>query len=306
MNNPEDPERNLGLGDVRQSRWRRALCDQMDEADQTGKVYEFRQYVLIMTTMVGLHHTMLQLSFLTVGCSFSEGVLIMVLMIKILIKLEIFGCHTLTAKCLTSVATECVHLENLNIGRIPKATDLCLAKIASHLHKITTLNLTGLNVVRDRAVHHIVKQCSKLENLSLSTCLQVTDVSLVEISTYRTTIKYLDLSGCKKVSDIGIQALARSCLQLRYLDLSSTNTGKRGVCLLASYCYATLECLKLSFCKEVPADAIEKLCMNCKRLKVLHLYGCRVSPDLGYLKKFSKSFQILHDLSIPAANILGE
>ncbi|XP_075684581.1 uncharacterized protein LOC142652779 isoform X2 [Rhinoderma darwinii] len=225
---------------------------------------------------------------------------------KSLIKLEIFGCHSLTAKCLISVATECVHLENLNIGRIPKATDVCLTKIASNLHKITTLNLTGLNAVRDRAVHHIVKQCSNLKNLSLSSCLQVTDVSLVEISTYRTTIKYLDLSGCKKVSDIGIQALARSCQQLQYLDLSSTGTGKRGVCLLASYCYATLECLKLSFCKEVTADAIEKLCKNCTRLKVLHLYGCHVSPDIGYIKKFSKSFQILHDLSIPTANILGE
>ncbi|XP_072006987.1 uncharacterized protein [Engystomops pustulosus] len=242
------------------------------------------------------------------GCNITENSIMALLQThcKSLVKLEIFGCHALTAKCLISVATECVNLEILNIGRIPKATDMCLAKIASDLHKITTLNLTGLNAVRDRAVHHIVKQCVKLENLTLSSCLQVTDVSLVEISTYRTTIKYLDLSGCKKVSDIGIQALARSCQQLRYLDLSSTRTGKRGVCLIASYCYTTLECLKLSFCKEITADAIEKLCKNCKRLKVLHLYGCRVSPDLGQIKKFSKSFQILHDLSIPTSNILGE
>ncbi|XP_073402134.1 uncharacterized protein [Dendrobates tinctorius] len=242
------------------------------------------------------------------GCNITDNAITALLKrhYKSLKKLEIFGCHALAAKCLISVAIECVRLENLNIGRIPKATDVCLAKIASNLHKITTLNLTGLNVVRDRAVHHIVKQCSKLENLTLSSCLQVTDVSLVEISTYRPTIKYLDLSGCKKVSDIGIQALARSCQQLRYLDLSSTSTGKRGVCLLASYSYANLECLKLSFCTDVTADAIEKLCKNCKRLKVLHLYGCRLSPDLGNIKKFSKSFKIFHDLSIPAANILGE
>ncbi|XP_077105104.1 uncharacterized protein LOC143759897 isoform X2 [Ranitomeya variabilis] len=242
------------------------------------------------------------------GCNITDNAITALLKrhYKSLNKLEIFGCHALAAKCLISVAIECVHLENLNIGRIPKATDMCLAKIASNLHKIITLNLTGLNVVRDRAIHNIVKQCSKLENLTLSSCLQVTDVSLMEISTYRPTIKYLDLSGCKKVSDIGIQALARSCQQLRYLDLSSTSTGKRGVCLLASYSYANLECLKLSFCKDVTADAIEKLCKNCKRLKVLHLYGCRLSSDLGNIKKFSKSFQIFHDLSIPTANILGE
>ncbi|KAG9486802.1 hypothetical protein GDO78_006936 [Eleutherodactylus coqui] len=242
------------------------------------------------------------------GCNITDNAINALLKrhCKSLIKLEIFGCLALTAKCLISVATECVHLETLNIGRIPKVTDACLAKVASNLHKITTLNLTSLNVVRDRAVHHIVKQCSELENLTLSSCLQVTDVSLMEISTYRTTIKYLDLSGCKKVSDIGIQALARSCQHLRYLDLSSTAAGKRGVCLLASYCHATLECLKLNFCKDVTADAIEKLCKYCKRLKVLHLYGCRVSPNLGYIKKFSKSFQILHDFSIPMANIIGE
>ncbi|XP_069820347.1 uncharacterized protein [Dendropsophus ebraccatus] len=205
------------------------------------------------------------------GCNITDNAVTALLKkhSKSLIKLEIFGCHALTAKCLISVATECVHLENLNIGKIPKANDVFLAKIGSNLHKITTLNLTGLSVVRDRAVHHIVKQCSKLENLTLSCCLQVTDVSLVEISTYRTTIKYLDLSGCKKVSDIGIQAIARSCQQLQYLDLSSTGTGKRG-------------------------------------LKVLHLYGCRLSSDLGDIKKLGRPLQILHDLSIPTANILGE
>ncbi|KAM4706977.1 uncharacterized protein O3C94_002089 [Discoglossus pictus] len=226
---------------------------------------------------------------------------------KSLIKLEVFGCHALTATCLTSVATECTHLQTLNIGRIPKITDVCLAKIASHLKHLTTLNVTGLNVVRDRAVHLLVKQCPKLENLTLSSCSQVTDVSLVEISTYQPKIKYLDISGCKKVTDIGIQALSRSCQQIHYLDLSSTGTGKRGVCLLASYCHGSLECVKLSFCKDVTADAIEKLCKNCKKLKMLHLYGCRISPNLESIKKLKKTnFKIFHDLSIPTANILGD
>ncbi|KAJ1206678.1 hypothetical protein NDU88_002079 [Pleurodeles waltl] len=122
----------------------------------------------------------------------------------------------------------------------------------------------GLSV-RDRVVHHIVKQCPKLEGLTISSCSQVTDVSLVEISTYLPTVRYLDVSGCKKVTDTGIQALVRTCHQLCYLDLSSTGTGKRGVCLLASYCHKTLECLKLSFCKDVTVDAVEKLYRNCKR-----------------------------------------
>ncbi|XP_067425409.1 uncharacterized protein [Emydura macquarii macquarii] len=185
---------------------------------------------------------------------------------KSLSKLEIFGCHALTAKCLSSMAIECPNLQTLNIGRIPKVTDVCLTKIVNCLKKLTTLNMTGLTVVRDRVVHFIVTQCPKLECLVLSSCSQVTDISLVEISTYLQTIRYLDVSGCKKVTDIGIQALVGSCHQLYYLDLSSTGISKKGVCLLASFCHISLECVKLSFCKDVTLDSVKKLCKYCKRL----------------------------------------
>ncbi|XP_069481984.1 uncharacterized protein [Ambystoma mexicanum] len=242
------------------------------------------------------------------GCKITDEAITVLLKkhSKSLTKLEVFGCHALTPKCLSSVAADCIHLQTLNIGRVPKVTDGCLTKIAAALKQLTTLNLTGLNVVRDRVVHHIVKQCPRLEALTISSCSQVTDVSLVEISTYLPTIRYLDVSGCKKVTDTGIQALARSCHQLGYLDLSSTGTGKRGVCLLASYCHSTLECLKLSFCTEVTADAVEKLCKNCRRLKTLHLYGCRITPDLHSIKQINKSVKLYHDLSIPAWNTMAE
>ncbi|KAM7166583.1 uncharacterized protein RBU57_007388 [Macrochelys suwanniensis] len=222
---------------------------------------------------------------------------------KSLSKLEIFGCHALTTKCLSSMARECPNLQTLNIGRVPKVTDVCLAKIVNCLKKLTTLNITGLNVVRDRVVHFIVTQCPKLECLVLSSCSQVTDISLVEISTYLQTIRYLDVSGCKMVTDIGIQALAGSCCQLYYLDLSSTGTSKRGVCLLASFCHISLECVKLSFCKDVTLEAVKKLCKNCKRLKLLHLYGCCITPDLESIKEINKTVQVYHDLCVPPANI---
>ncbi|CAM4575007.1 unnamed protein product [Caretta caretta] len=222
---------------------------------------------------------------------------------KSLSKLEIFGCHALTTKCLSSMARECPNLQTLNIGRVPKVTDVCLAKIVNCLKKLTILNISGLNVVRDRVVHFIVTQCPKLESLVLSSCSQVTDISLVEISTYLQTIRYLDVSGCKRVTDTGIQALAGSCRQLYYLDLSSTRTSKRGVCLLASFCHISLECVKLSFCKDVTLEAVKKLCKNCKRLKLLHLYGCRFTPDLESIKEINKTVQVYHNLCPPPANI---
>uniref|UniRef100_A0A4X2L6U8 F-box domain-containing protein n=2 Tax=Vombatus ursinus TaxID=29139 RepID=A0A4X2L6U8_VOMUR len=210
-------------------------------------------------------------------------------------KLEVFGCHALTARCMGCLALSCPHLLTLNIGRVPKITDVCFAKILGNLKKVTTLNVTGLEMVRDRIVHLIVTQCLNLDCLVLSSCSWVTDISLLEIGTYLRTIRFLDVSGCKKVTDMGIQALARGCHQLHYLDLSSTGISKRGVSLLASYCHVTLECVKLSFCKEITLDVVRKLCRNCRRLKMLHLYGCHITPDLSSIKDIYKTVEIFHD-----------
>ncbi|CAI5786917.1 XP_028604653.1LOW QUALITY PROTEIN: uncharacterized protein LOC114606489 [Podarcis lilfordi] len=216
---------------------------------------------------------------------------------KSLKKLEIFGCHALTDKCLRSVAVKCPDLNVLNIGRIHKITEECLVKVISSMKKLTSVNLTGLNMVRDCVVHLIVKKCPKLESLVLNSCSQVTDISLLEISIGLPTIRFLDVSGCKEVTDIGVQALAGSCRKLSFLDLSSTATSKRGVCLLASFCFRTLECVKLSFCKNISLDAVVKLCKNCKRLKILHLYGCHFVPDLDSIKRINKNVEVLHDLA---------
>ncbi|XP_034955635.1 uncharacterized protein LOC118076759 isoform X2 [Zootoca vivipara] len=216
---------------------------------------------------------------------------------KSLKKLEIFGCHALTDKCLRSVAVKCPDLEVLNIGRIHKITEECLVKVVNSMKKLTSVNLTGLNMVRDHVVHLIVKKCPKLECLVLNSCSQVTDISLLEISVGLPTIRYLDVSGCKEITDIGVQALAGRCRKLSFLDLSSTATSKRGVSLLASFCFRTLECVKLSFCKNISLDAVVKLCKNCKRLKILHLYGCHFVPDLDSIKRINKNVEVLHDLT---------
>ncbi|XP_059825772.1 uncharacterized protein LOC132394079 isoform X2 [Hypanus sabinus] len=188
---------------------------------------------------------------------------------KSLKELELFGCHALSSQCLTHVAQECLNLQILNIGRIPKLTTACLTWIVTNLKDLSTLNLSGLNAVHDSVVHHIARHCPKMDRLILSSCPQMTDVSLFEIGTYLSTIRYLDICGCKKVTDTGVQALAMSCHKLQYLDLSSTAVGKYGICLLATYCNQNLECVKLSFCKEITEDAIKKLCKNSKRFRSL-------------------------------------
>nr|XP_056704966.1 F-box/LRR-repeat protein 20-like [Euleptes europaea] len=201
---------------------------------------------------------------------------------------------------------KCPNIKVLNIGRIHKVTEDCLAKVVNGMKKLTCLNITGLNTVKDCVVHFIAKKCPELECLVLNSCSQVTDVSLMEISMFLPTIRYLDVSGCKEVTDIGVQALAGSCQKMSYLDLSSTATSKRGVCLLANFCFKTLECVKISFCKAITPDAVAKLCKNCKRLKILHLYGCSFIPDLESIKKINTNVEVFHDLPVPAAKLSSE
>ncbi|XP_063152782.1 F-box/LRR-repeat protein 2-like [Candoia aspera] len=222
---------------------------------------------------------------------------------KSLKKLEIFGCHAVTDKCLKSIAMKCPGLEVLNIGRVHRITQDCLVEMVNSLQKLTSLNITGLEMMRDCLVHCILMKCPKLECLVLNSCAHITDISLIEISTYLPMIRYLDVNGCKYVTDTGVQALTGNCHKLSYLDLSSTATSKRGVCLLANFCFSTLECLKLSFCRNISLDAVAKLCKNCKRLRMLHLYGCRFIPDLESIKKVNKTVKIFHDLPVATVKL---
>lgn len=34
---------------------------------------------------------------------------------------------------------------------------------------------------------------------------------------------------------------------------------------VANYCHTNLECVELSFCKNVTLDVVEKLCKNCRQ-----------------------------------------
>ncbi|XP_029960081.1 F-box/LRR-repeat protein 2-like [Salarias fasciatus] len=192
-------------------------------------------------------------------------------------RLEVFGCHFLSPSCLQTLYEMCPCLQHLNIGRVPKVHMHSFTAMASQLKCLISLNLTGLQVVNDASVDSLLQNCVKLECLNLSSCPAVTDVTLHNISKHTPSIRSLGLSGCAAVTDAGIQSLALGCRRLQQLDLSSTRTGNRGVSLLANYCSSHLHTVKLSFC-HVTSEFILKLCRNCKRLSVLHLYGCVRPP----------------------------
>ncbi|XP_048383711.1 uncharacterized protein LOC125451055 isoform X1 [Stegostoma tigrinum] len=271
-----------------------AVCLKLTSVDVSWTAATSRGIIALAQTSSCLHRLFVN------GCQLTdESIEVLTEKHKTSLKeLEVFGCHELSAHCLSYMARKCSNLQNLNIGRIPNVTTTCLIQIVTSLQHLTVLNLSGLNAVHDRVVHHIVRKCPKMDRLTLSFCPQLTDVSLFEIGTYLPTIRHLDVSGCKKVTDTGVQALAMSCHKLQYLDLSSTTTSKTGICLLAVYCNQNLECVKLSFCKEITEDTIKKLCKSCRRLKLLHLYGCHSIHDLKAIQDVNKQVKLHHDLPL--------
>ncbi|XP_040899242.1 F-box/LRR-repeat protein 20-like [Toxotes jaculatrix] len=194
-----------------------------------------------------------------------------------LCRLEVFGCQFLTPSCLHTIYEMCPGLKHLNIGQVPKVNTLSLTVMTSQLKCLISLNLTGLQAVTDATLDTLLQNCVKLHSLTLSSCPGVTDVTLQNVSKYTPCIRSLDISGCKAVTDAGVQSLTLGCRRLQQLDLSSTGTGNRGVTLLANYCSGHLHTVKLSFCN-ITSENILKLCRCCKRLKVLHLYGCAHLP----------------------------
>ncbi|KAL4630125.1 hypothetical protein GN956_G17311 [Arapaima gigas] len=232
------------------------------------------------------------------GCQVTDKALMLLFKThgRSLCRLEVFGCLSLGSECLSALMEASPHMEVLNIGKIPKISHQCLVHMMSRFKRLTSLNVTGLFAVWDQSVHHIVKQCPNLRSLTLSSCPRITDVSLIEISTYCPSIRNLDVSGCRAITDWGVQAIAMSCVHLQDLDLSQTSTGNKGVTLLANYCYRNLQTVKLSFCW-ISQEAVRKLCRHCKRLKLLHLYGCCDVCNVKELKAINKEVQVKCDCS---------
>ncbi|XP_045891694.1 F-box/LRR-repeat protein 20-like [Micropterus dolomieu] len=213
------------------------------------------------------------------GCHVTDDPLMKLVMRhkESLCRLEVFGCQFITPSCLQGVYEMCPGLQRLNIGQVPKVNSHSLTVMTSQLKSLIALNLTGLQAVTDASVDTLLQNCVEFQSLIFSSCPGVSDLTLHSISKYTPFIRSLDVSGCKAVTDVGVRSLALGCRRLQQLDLSSTGTGNRGVSLLANYCSGHLHTVKLSFC-HITLENILKLCRRCKKLKVLHLYGCAHLP----------------------------
>ncbi|XP_033751788.1 uncharacterized protein LOC117335722 isoform X2 [Pecten maximus] len=211
---------------------------------------------------------------------------------KSLRHLEMFGCFNITPKSIRFLATHCLNLLNINLGQCYKLTDSCISQLSSSLGRVENLDLRGCKQIKDNCIRYVVKNCPRLQTISLANCPNITDVSMLEVSTYITDIRTIDVCGCRNITDNSIRALANNCQNLRNIDISSTGCSHRSVSMLANFCNQRLETVKLNFLSDITDPVIIKLAKHCRRLKLLHLYGCTSIRNSDKIKEVNTSVKV--------------
>eukprot|EP00795_Rhopilema_esculentum_P012969 gene12969-3730_t len=193
---------------------------------------------------------------------------------------EMFGCFNISNVSLTILQEYCPLIETFNIGQCHKVSDAALAGFAKKAKRLENVDLRGCKQIRDTSMKVIAESCPNLSTLVVANCHMVTDASLIAIASSLKNIRCIDVCGCTKIADRGIQALAKSCSKLQMIDFSSTKTSDRAVVSLANYCCQTLKAVKMSFCKSITEGSVEHLAKKCRKLTLLHLYGCKRIKNL--------------------------
>ncbi|XP_071120754.1 uncharacterized protein [Mytilus edulis] len=206
--------------------------------------------------------------------------------------LEMFGCFKITPKGIRYLATHCINLLTLNLGQCYKLKDSCISQLSTSLGRIESLDLRGVKHIKDNCIRYVVKNCPRLKTIVMANCPNISDVALLEISTYLSDIRVIDVCGCRNITDNSIRALSNNCQNLRNIDISSTGCTQRSVFMLANFCNQRLEEAKLNFLADVTDAVVIKLVKHCKKLKLLHLYGCTSIKDIKKIQELNQDLNV--------------
>ncbi|XP_055900454.1 uncharacterized protein LOC106074555 [Biomphalaria glabrata] len=211
--------------------------------------------------------------------------------------LELYACFSLTASVFPKIGEHCSNLHRLCLGSCNKLTDSVMISFSVHLSKVEELDLRGCKHLRDDCIRKIVRNCPRIHTLVLANCQQISDVALSEVATYlKTNLRVLDVCGCNRVSDQGVISLAKNCDRLTSVDISSTRCSSTSVNQLASNsCNMYLENLRLSFLPGLSEGCVVNLIQQCRRLKLLHIFGCTSLRNVSRLLELNPKLCIEGD-----------
>ncbi|KAJ6709256.1 F-BOX SKP2A-LIKE PROTEIN [Salix koriyanagi] len=153
-----------------------------------------------------------------------------------------------------TISSHCHDLQDLDLSKSLKLSDLSLYALAHGFPNLTKLNISGCTAFSDVSLEYLTEFCRKLKILNLCGCVKgATDRALQAIGRNCSQLQSLNLGWCENVGDVGVRSLAYGCPDLRTLDLCS--------------------------CVCITDDSVIALANSCPHLGSLCLYYCRNITD---------------------------
>uniref|UniRef100_A0A6N2MLJ7 Uncharacterized protein n=1 Tax=Salix viminalis TaxID=40686 RepID=A0A6N2MLJ7_SALVM len=200
---------------------------------------------------------------------------------NILRQLFFFRCKNNMNNLVLSLAPKFTKLQTLVLRQDkPHPEDNAVETIASHCHDLQDLDLSKSFKLSDLSLYALAHGFPNLTKLNISGCTAFSDVSLEYLTEFCRKLKILNLCGCVKgATDRALQAIGRNCSQLQSLNLGwCENVGDVGVRSLAYGC-PDLRTLDLCGCVCITDDSVIALANSCPHLGSLCLYYCRNITD---------------------------
>ncbi|TNN07817.1 F-box/LRR-repeat protein [Schistosoma japonicum] len=201
-------------------------------------------------------------------------------------RLELFGCFRLNSSILALLG-RCQGLRALAFGHLHHLTSDGLLDLVSKLPHLSSLDLRGTQTFSDDDnLSELATKCPHLEEVVLANMHSLKrETGIAQMLRHLPRLRVLDLCGLAVVGDLTMEVLATSCPQLEELDVSCTSVTQKGLFHLTNAPAVSLKCLRISHCREITTDVLEKLIEACPKLTLLYAYGFVSIDDWGFLQR---------------------
>ncbi|CAH8572568.1 unnamed protein product [Schistosoma intercalatum] len=208
-------------------------------------------------------------------------------------RLELFGCFRLNSSILALLG-QCQELRALAFGHLHHLSSDGLLELVSKLPHLSSLDLRGTQTFSDdNNLSQLAAKCPHLEEVVLANMHSLKrETGIAQMLRRLPRLRVLDLCGLAAVGDLTMEVLATSCPQLEELDVSCTSVTQKGLFHLTNAPAVCLKCLRISHCREITSDVLEKLIEACPKLTLLYAYGFVSINDWGFLQKIRPSLLV--------------
>ncbi|VDQ00250.1 unnamed protein product [Trichobilharzia regenti] len=200
--------------------------------------------------------------------------------------MELFGCFRLNSS-IFSLLSRCQELRALAFGHLHHLSSDGLLELVSKLPHLSSLDLRGTQTFSDDDnLSQLAAKCPHLEEVVLANMHSLKrETGIAQMLRLLPRLRVLDLCGLAAVGDLTMEVLATNCRQLEELDVSCTSVTQKGLFHLTNAPAVSLKCLRISHCREITNDVLERLIKACPKLTLLYAYGFVSINDWGFLQK---------------------